>query len=803
MRTLATEFAGQTVTLTYPDFFDEKAAFLFGAHGIDDKPNQNVIAITEADSGSFILESPFQPLSPILKSTDLPEFAMEAVLRGLVTDQAAGIVLHAGAVERRGKAILVSGISGAGKSTLTAWLSQNGFNYLTDELVFVPAADPMMVTPFRRPLVLRADSFAALEKDGFDISKHITVGDKALVTPPGDAGKTALAPGAIIYPSFTKDADISIIALSPSQAVLRLLENNLNGANLADGGLSTLARLANSIPAFELRYGDFEQLEDVLDTIVDDILEREPDPKAWHRIHSAFGKKQNVVSAQAAPTTRAPTPINPPTPSRGNFKLTIGMATYDDFDGVYFSIQSLRLNNPELAAGIEFLVIDNHPDGPCGDALKALENQCDTYRYVPFSGQSGTAIRDMVFSEASGEFVLCMDCHVLLAPGTLERVLEFIDEHKESTDLYQGPMIYDRLDHFATHFVPEWKQGMYGTWGTDERAQDPDAEPFDIPMQGLGLFLCKRSSWPGFNLKFHGFGGEEGYIHEKFRQRGDRTLCLPFLRWLHRFPRPMGVPYKPVWEDRIRNYTIGHRELGLNEEPIETHFNEVLGKQATKRALTEIARELANPFNRFDALRCINLDDRPDRYAAVNKRFEKIGISRLVKRFPAIKTPENHHIGCALSHRAIIEDARQRGLQNIFVFEDDVIFHDRIMERMPSVIEKLATTDWDVLYLGGYLREEAPTNLPKGTVLRGCKGITCTHAVAYNERVFDRLLEDIPADYDAMAQWLDRFKGFDHYLSELDIRKLVTVPMLAMQQELVDLPEFPDEAGFVKLHNRF
>ena len=28
--------------------------------------------------------------------------------------------------------------------------------------------------------------------------------------------------------------------------------------------------------------------------------------------------------------------------------LTIGMATYDDFDGVYFTIQSLRLHHAEV-----------------------------------------------------------------------------------------------------------------------------------------------------------------------------------------------------------------------------------------------------------------------------------------------------------------------------------------------------------------------------------------------------------------------------------------------------------------------
>lgn len=132
---------------------------------------------------------------------------------------------------------------------------------------------------------------------------------------------------------------------------------------------------------------------------------------------------------------------------------------------------------------------------------------------------------------------------------------------------------------------------MYGYWGTDERGKDPDAQPFDIPMQGLGLFSCRRAAWPGFNSRFRGFGGEEGYIHEKFRQNGGRTLCLPFLRWMHRFGRPMGVPYPNRWEDRVRNYMIGFRELGLQTAELEQHFQELLGDAATSM-LDRIKKEL-------------------------------------------------------------------------------------------------------------------------------------------------------------------------------------------------------------------
>ena len=84
-----------------------------------------------------------------------------------------------------------------------------------------------------------------------------------------------------------------------------------------------------------------------------------------------------------------------------------------------------------------------------------------------------------------------------------------------------------------------------------------------------------------------------GYIHEKVRQRGGRTLCLPFLRWAHRFSRPLGTGYVNRWEDRMRNYYIGLTELGLDTADMEAHFAELLGAETAKRIFAEIRQELA------------------------------------------------------------------------------------------------------------------------------------------------------------------------------------------------------------------
>jgi hypothetical protein len=339
------------------------------------------------------------------------------------------------------------------------------------------------------------------------------------------------------------------------------------------------------VPAVTLRYGEFDQLQGTADVLGRFLLDGGLDAAAGRRFLSLFAPAPPPAEAIVAPTTAAPAPrkyeIAAPTPRREPRKLTIGMATYDDYDGVYFSLQAFRLYHPEILDRTNFLVVDNHPDGPCAEGLKALEDSTPHYRYVPFNSYSGTAAsKNLVFTEANGEFVLCLDCHVFVVPGGLKRLLEYFEAHPGTPDLLQGPLVHDDLTTIATHFRPAWSGGMYGRWDTDERGRDPDSPPFDIPMQGMGLFACRRSVWSGFNARFRGFGGEEGYIHERFRQNGGRTLCLPFLRWMHRFRRPMGVPYTNRWEDRVRNYLIGFRELGLPTAELESHYRDLLGEAA-------------------------------------------------------------------------------------------------------------------------------------------------------------------------------------------------------------------------------
>jgi hypothetical protein len=270
-------------------------------------------------------------------------------------------------------------------------------------------------------------------------------------------------------------------------------------------------------------------------------------------------------------------------------KLTIGFPVFRDFDGLYFSACDIPLTHPEIADDVEIIVVDNDPD-PSSPFAKATKRWVNEFfaasvraRYVSAPEPGGPALaKQRCMDEASGEFVLVMDSHVRIVKGGLARLLQFYAENPKTYDLHSGPLFYDvdalragrgePLTQFATHMDEVWRGHDLGTWATDPRGAALDAEPFEISAMGAGLFTCRHEAFVGFNPNVRGFGGEEYYLYHKTRQAAGKGVCLPFLRWVHRFGRPGGIPYPLTLWDKVRNYVICHQELGRPLDGIHEHF---------------------------------------------------------------------------------------------------------------------------------------------------------------------------------------------------------------------------------------
>lgn len=315
--------------------------------------------------------------------------------------------------------------------------------------------------------------------------------------------------------------------------------------------------------------------------------------------------------------------------------LTVGMAVFDDYNGVYFSTQALRAYHD--LSDVEILIVDNNPSSEEGRlTAEHLESRGPERerRYIPMPGATGTTQpRERVFKEAKGDMVLCMDAHVLLMPGAITELVALSRSGADEGNMITGPLLCDDMIAYFTHFDLVWRHEMWGIWATAWRchcgegvfssseddppgdlsfysldsarapitacpacgdsipsgpsketfaelkrrgfrraAASPRDMPFEVPANGLGLFACRRSAWPGFNPHFREFGGEEGYIHLKFKKLGPKTVCYPWLRWMHRFGRPGGAKYPRSLWSKARNYVLGFRELGLSLESIHDHF---------------------------------------------------------------------------------------------------------------------------------------------------------------------------------------------------------------------------------------
>jgi glycosyltransferase involved in cell wall biosynthesis len=244
------------------------------------------------------------------------------------------------------------------------------------------------------------------------------------------------------------------------------------------------------------------------------------------------------------------------------YKWSIGMPSFNNFDEVFYTIEALRMYHD--LKDCEIIVVDNFGD-------EKLERFCRSkgeglIRYERFTEKQGTAApRNHIFEIAKGEFVLCMDSHVFLQQG-------FFKNDPIGDGLTQGPIVWTSFKGYSTEWENRWGRNMWGIW--KETVKKLPKKSFKIWGQGLGIFCCRRDAWLGFNNDFRGFGGEEGYIHEKYRKAGKKVWCDPSKIWLHQFCNGGRIiPYPVHLPDRIRNYFIGFKELGLDPLEVEKHFD--------------------------------------------------------------------------------------------------------------------------------------------------------------------------------------------------------------------------------------
>lgn len=199
----------------------------------------------------------------------LAELLMGEVCRRIVANSSGGMLFHAAGLARQGLGILLPGAMETGKSTLAAWLTTQGLDYMTDELVFIPqGADEMQ--PFIRPLNLRRSSRVALPEGYWaTLEPQLWASVESDLLPPDVLNPTGrwAAPRlhVIVFPRYVPASAPSVRRLSSAETTLALLQRMVNAGSLPGHGVPEAARIARQTPAYEARYAHLDQLVASLD----------------------------------------------------------------------------------------------------------------------------------------------------------------------------------------------------------------------------------------------------------------------------------------------------------------------------------------------------------------------------------------------------------------------------------------------------------------------------------------------------------------------------------------------------------
>jgi len=147
----------------------------------------------------------------------------------------------------------------------------------------------------------------------------------------------------------------------------------------------------------------------------------------------------------------------------------------------------------------------------------------------------------------------------------------------------------------------------------------------------------------------------------------------------------------------------------------------------------------------FEKAYCINLLSRPDKREESVKEFSKHNLD--VEFFKATDGYDVGYsgplmkglIGCAMSHRDVVEIAREREYETVLVFEDDVAFGEDLNIKFYDWIKEVPP-DWDMLYLGGNHNTKSTASQKISEHLLSITNTYATHAYAFRYTVYDMFL---------------------------------------------------------------
>lgn len=183
-------------------------------------------------------------------------------------------ILHAAAIHRDGKALLISAPSGSGKSTLAAGLRARGYGYAADDLAALAGPDGRL-QPLPLPQSLKAgawDVLASLLPDIASLPATEAFGKTVKFLPTHDAcwETDALPVCGIVFPRYAPSAPAGATRLPPLEAFARLAGDRLwLGHPLCASSVAAFLDWLEPLPAFEISYSSFDEADRLVRAVID------------------------------------------------------------------------------------------------------------------------------------------------------------------------------------------------------------------------------------------------------------------------------------------------------------------------------------------------------------------------------------------------------------------------------------------------------------------------------------------------------------------------------------------------------
>jgi len=175
-------------------------------------------------------------------------------------------IIHAAALERAGRAVILPAPPGSGKSTLCAALVNRGWRLLTDELTLIDPESHAII-PIARPISLKNESIEVIRHFAPQtvfgpLSPNTIKGTIAHVRPPAESvaqARESCTPTWCVFPRFRADARLAAGFRPKGQAFMHIAGSSVNYTLFGARGFTVLSEIMDGLSCYEFEYRDLSE----------------------------------------------------------------------------------------------------------------------------------------------------------------------------------------------------------------------------------------------------------------------------------------------------------------------------------------------------------------------------------------------------------------------------------------------------------------------------------------------------------------------------------------------------------------